>query len=364
MVNPLVPSFRLPISIPEDAAHPAVREALLTHDNGLVVLNQALKALNTKFTTLSTTTEAATSTTTIINNSSEVIEPGTSAYVGTVNNQTGATAYTTVQSDNGVLLVVDDAAPVAITLTSTVTIPFFLFVTNLGAGTATLTPTSGTINGAGSLPFDNTAIVAFDGTNWWSTELPVVPVNTPGVAHEWLSSYNSTTGVFTLTRPDYSDLTGTPQLAQTFAAVAHEWLNSYSSVTGLFTATQPAFTDISGTPSTVQVPFQSLTTTGTGAATLAAGVLNVPTPTIPAAPLSGTSTALGGSAMTVGQTVTVTVAIVGATTAMVACCSPVTATAGFVFDSYVSSSGTVTVRLTCVLAGTPASSVFNVRVLQ
>jgi hypothetical protein len=258
MDNPLVPSFRLPISIPEDAAHPAVREALLTHDNGLVVLNQALKALNTKFTTLSTTAAAATSTTTTINNSSEVIEPVTSAYVGTVNNQTGATAYTTVQSDNGALLIVDDASPVAITLTSTVTIPYFIFITNLGAGTATLTPTLGTINGAVTLPFDNTAIVAFDGGSWWATELPVAPVNTPSVAHEWLASYNSTTGIFTLT--------------------------------------QPSFADISGTPSTVQVPFQSLTTTGSGAATLVTGVLNIPTPP------TGISVTITTAKLTVGGT--------------------------------------------------------------
>lgn len=244
MANSLVPvpSFRLPISIPEDAAHSSVREALLTHDNGLVVLNQALKALNTKVVALSTATTATTATSTMVTENSETIIEGSSANSGTVNNQTGSTAYTTQQSDNGALIVVDDASPVTLTLNSVVTVPFYFFITNLGVGLATLTPTSGTINGASTLPIDNTATVAFDGTNWWSTELPapIAPQNTPAVLHEWLNSYNSSTGVFT--------------------------------------QTQPAFSDISGTPSTTQVPFQSLTTTGVGAATLVTGVLNVPAP--------------------------------------------------------------------------------------
>jgi hypothetical protein len=63
---------------------------------------------------------------------------------------------------------------------------------------------------------------------------------------------------------------------QSITAVSHEWINSIST-SGVPNQTQPAFSDISGSPSTTQVPFQSLTTTGSsGAATLSAGVLNIP----------------------------------------------------------------------------------------
>lgn len=72
--------------------------------------------------------------------------------------------------------------------------------------------------------------------------------------HKWLNSYDASTGLFTQTQPDYSDLTGTPQLPITFGAVSHEFLTSYTSSTGLFTAAQPAFTDISGTAIKTQLP--------------------------------------------------------------------------------------------------------------
>lgn len=46
----------------------------------------------------------------------------------------------------------------------------------------------------------------------------------------------------------YSQVTGVPTFPITFTAVAHEFLTSYNSTTGLFTAAQPAYTDITGTP--------------------------------------------------------------------------------------------------------------------
>lgn len=49
----------------------------------------------------------------------------------------------------------------------------------------------------------------------------------------------------------------TPQLPITFSPVAHEWLNSYNATTGLFTATQPSASDLSNG------------VTGTGAVVLA-----------------------------------------------------------------------------------------------
>jgi hypothetical protein len=50
----------------------------------------------------------------------------------------------------------------------------------------------------------------------------------------------------------YSDLSGTPQLPQTKSPVTHQWLASYDSSTGLFTQSQPAFSDVSGTAALAQ----------------------------------------------------------------------------------------------------------------
>jgi hypothetical protein len=75
--------------------------------------------------------------------------------------------------------------------------------------------------------------------------------------------------------PQYLD--GATVLPANTTSVAHQWLTAYNSSTGAFSKAQPAFSDISGSPSTIQVPVQSLTTTGiSGAATLSGGVLNIP----------------------------------------------------------------------------------------
>ena len=175
---------------------------------------------------------------------------------GLINNQTGETSYATGPGDNGILLILDDASAVAVTLTTDAA-PFFLLITNLGTGTVTLTPSTGTISYAGNLGAASvtllsgySATVWCDSTNWWAETLPTVPVS--------------------------------------FAAVAHEWLNSYTASTGLFTATQPAFTDISGTLASSQLPAAGISTTITtakltgggtnGSMTFVDGLLTASTP--------------------------------------------------------------------------------------
>lgn len=132
-----------------------------------------------------------------------------------VNNQSGVTSYTTMLGDNGALIIFSDASPVAVSLTSQTT-PWGCFVTNLGAGLVTLTPGSGTVNGGATftLPQNYTAIIAFDATNWWASEFPTVPDDTPAVTHEWLASYDSTTGAFTQTQPAFTDISGIATPAQ------------------------------------------------------------------------------------------------------------------------------------------------------
>lgn len=125
--------------------------------------------------------------------------------LGGVNNQSGVTSYETTQGDNGVVLVLNDASAVAVTLNSAVSPPYYLNVTNFGAGLVTFTPTSGTINGTAStsLPSGGFTILVFDGTNWHGTAVLniVVPANTPSVAGEYFTGYNSATGAFSVSSP-------------------------------------------------------------------------------------------------------------------------------------------------------------------
>ncbi len=126
-----------------------------------------------------------------------------------VNNQSGVTSYSTTYFDNGGLLVLADASPVAVTLVPSVT-PYGCFISNQGAGTVTLTPVSGTINGAASLamPLNYWTVAAFDGANWWAATLPIIPANTSAVTHQFLTAYNSTTGAFSAAQPAFTDVSG------------------------------------------------------------------------------------------------------------------------------------------------------------
>jgi hypothetical protein len=153
-----------------------------------------------------------------------------------------------------------------VTLT-TQTTPWFCWIANIGAGTATLTPQTGTINGVASLPVlsNFTTVVAFDGVNWWAGTSPIVPANTPGVAHEWIASYSSTTGVFTLTQPAFTDISGTATAGQ---------VPALSALTGRITTSQLPSAGLTATIVTAQ-----LTTLGTqGSQTFTNGILTAQVP--------------------------------------------------------------------------------------
>ena len=91
--------------------------------------------------------------------------------LGGVNNQAGTTTYETTPGDDGVVLILNDASPVAVTLNSSAPPNFYLYVTNFGAGLVTLTPSSSTINGAANftVPTDGLTIVLWDGNFWWAS---------------------------------------------------------------------------------------------------------------------------------------------------------------------------------------------------
>ena len=141
--------------------------------------------------------------------------PTTPASVGAVDNQSGVTTYATQQGDYGAVVVLSDASPIAVTLTTQAQ-PWFCWIVNLGAGEATLTPSMGTINNGASFPLlqNSSAVVAFDGLNWWSGSSPIVPANTPSTTHQWLASYNSSTGAFSLSQPAFGDISGTLATSQ------------------------------------------------------------------------------------------------------------------------------------------------------
>lgn len=123
---------------------------------------------------------------------------GTTSAGLAVNNQSGQTSYVTQSGDNLALIVFSDASAVAVSLTAQ-SPPYGFFATNLGAGTVTFTPASGTINGVATFTLlqDYTSVIAFDGTNWFASKMPIVPQSVTAVSGEFLSSYDATTGLFT-----------------------------------------------------------------------------------------------------------------------------------------------------------------------
>lgn len=242
------PTFRFPFAL--DGQPPGVQQAHIYAFNAILDLQRA-NAINSgaiaKLKAPTVVSSAPTSPTgTVIINGTNF--PG----LGAINDQTGNTSYTTLATDNGIFLIFNDSSAVAVTLNSALTIPFFFFATNGGTGTVTLTPTTGLINGSASwvLQENGLFLIAFDGTNWKTSDVLV--------------------------------------LAQTIAATSHEWLNSYTASTGLFTATQPAFSDISGNLTTSQLPTAGLSVTITtaklttgganGSMTFTNGILTAQTP--------------------------------------------------------------------------------------
>jgi hypothetical protein len=175
------------------------------------------------------TSSVKTVTDTVNNNTStesvtQVVS--SSSTVGGINNQTGNTTYSTAQADNGYFIIFDDASPVAVSLAGApvIQLPWYCVIINYGVGLVTVTPLVGTITypnniGAASMgvPQGNAAIVAYDGTNYWAVLIQVSlvsPQNTPSIVHEWINAYDSATGVFSQTQPDFSDISGIAAVVQ------------------------------------------------------------------------------------------------------------------------------------------------------
>jgi hypothetical protein len=277
-------SFRYPfeteIANESDGAKVAHRNAF----QGILDLNQAVASLKTQLTSAtssSSSTSSSTSTSTSSSTSTgtqTVVTNTATTTIGYVNDQTGVTAYSTVQSDYGKFIIFDDASAIAITLSvgsssPAITVPWYAVFLNFGVGTATLTPIDGTISYQGNLAVasmpiaqGSAATVAYDGTNFWAELIPLIG----GVVTQIIAGTNvtisPTTGVGAVTvnsvvpAPTLTTLGGVEAIAQ----VASEWINSIST-SGVPQLSQPAVADISGLAADLALlaPLASPALTGT-----------------------------------------------------------------------------------------------------
>lgn len=213
------PSTRFPFNI-TGKVDPEVEDAIRSTFNGLTVHEQAFAALPAQLK--SAAKAAVTNNITQIVNNESVTGGGVTSFnsstgavifvpsLGTVNDQLGNTSYRTQQQDAGAKIIVGDSSLVTVTLNQSVLQPWFTVIDNDSSAVAVLMPdsTGSAIYGAQSIPPGGFGIVHFDGTNFWADATTVEPQNYPPVAHEWLESYNSSTGSFTATQPAFSDVSG------------------------------------------------------------------------------------------------------------------------------------------------------------
>lgn len=185
MANPSLnpTSFRYPLQLPDNASPEDIVSAVRYHSSGILDLNQAIVALKQQVDTASTTaTSAATAASSVV--SSGVTSFNTLAgnvtyfpRLGYVNDQLGQPAYTTQPTDNGAKIIVGDSSTVVVTLNAGVGTPWFTIIDNDSSSTATLTPSSGTLNGPHHIPPGGFGIVYFDGVYFWAGVAPPIGID-------------------------------------------------------------------------------------------------------------------------------------------------------------------------------------------
>ncbi len=290
-MNPPILTFVPAVNVPEDAPD-WLREAFTQIQYKMTLVHQklgnhtqAMGLLNAKIPASSNV-----STTTIIEGGSPVVPvpPPSTQSIGAVNDQSGVTTYATQSGDYGTLVILNDASAIAVSLTPQ-SPPWFFFIANQGAGTATLTPVTGTISyagnsGASSMPIAGgySAIVAFDGTNWWGSVEPTAAI----IA--LLAPLASPAFTGTPTAPTAPPGTDDTQLATTAyadAAVAVETKRAESAEALLSPIASPTFT---GAVTQPDAPVLTSPTTATSATAGAATAL-------PATPAGYLQISLGGT---------------------------------------------------------------------
>lgn len=231
-------------------------------------------------------------------------------------------------------------------------------------GTLTISPTTGSVVASLNLANPNTwtakqIVVGTDNLN--STKAFVV-TNLAGSEEFSVTNagtVNAPIGLFTGTA---GSVTGKLVVTNATAGSASIQLNA--PIGSVLTSAIIVIPDASGTLAEINVN-QTFTGTQTFSGTLNAsgtfqigGVSVLPN-------LSGTTGSIGGGALLAGACTSGTVAVTGSTTSMAVDASPVTYPGdGSYWMGYVSTAGTVTVKLCATVALTPGASAYNVRVLQ
>lgn len=154
---------------------------------------------------------------------------GVGAFTSGISEQSSA-SYTLQNTDYQGIIIFDSGATVNVTLNSNVTSNFQATILNLGSGSIALATSDGSaINGGPSsltlasgqgvqVFFANRAWLAYAGT----TVIQIVPQTIGPVVHEWVNSYNATTGLFTESQPSFADISGNLAEAQLpIAGVTH-----------------------------------------------------------------------------------------------------------------------------------------------
>lgn len=249
-------TFRFPFSLdgqPKEVqqAHVFAFNAVLDLQRAIAALKSQLTATNQTITTISTSSSSGSTPTP----PTAFPFPG----LGAINDQTGVTAYTILNTDNGILLILNDASPVAITLDSAMVTPYFLFVTNFGAGAATLTPTSGLIDGSASLSLlqYQSVLAVFDGTNWKTTA--IAPTGT--------EAYRAITSATTILSTDWQieATTGTfTQPLPTAVGIAGKIYSIKNSGTGVITVSTTSSQTIDGSLTQPLHQWENLTVMSNG----------------------------------------------------------------------------------------------------
>lgn len=175
MGTPLNPiNVRIPVFDLETAEGRAEGHRYLA--SGIVDLNQAVAALNNKLTAAK-----PSSTTTIIQTGGGGGGGGGGSVIGGVNNQIGASSYTTRQSDNGVKVLMGAALSPTVNLNASVTTPWFCWIGNDSSAVVNLDPTSGSLFGQNYVAPGLYGMVFFDGTNFWSEGTPIAQDSSLGI---------------------------------------------------------------------------------------------------------------------------------------------------------------------------------------
>lgn len=279
-INP--PSFRFPYALlaklPPEArdAHTATFDALTDIYQSLRLQKQNSSTSNTTVneTVLGTSGNGTDTTAGVSSFNGSTGEVSYFPDMFLVNNQTGQTSYTTQTGDAGAIIILDDAASIAVGLNYSVATNWATVIANYGTGAATATPVSvpsgatSTITypgniGASSMPIPSgyAASLYFDGNNFWAVLIPITGV--VGVT-QIIAGTNITispiggTGIVTINATAGSisriphDVTGSRSFGSIFQNTTGQemWVTGWGGTTGGATSDLTALIDTVNPPLT------------------------------------------------------------------------------------------------------------------